>query len=161
MEGIGALWVIIMIVSAVVSTLKKKQQQQQAQQKKNAFGASQPVRQQAHQAPARPAAVQRQPDREHSAPQAAPVREAAHVSKPLEPHMHEAAQLMGQEGVGTEGMDCCHDYMLTGDSAEEQTDLLMLSDKSEEERAQSLLQGVIFSEILGRRPMKKYGGHQA
>ena len=83
-----------------------------------------------------------------------------HHAQPLEAHMH--TPVMGEEGVGTEGIDCCHDYML-GDApaAPEAADFLPLQEDNQQERAQALLQGVIFSEILGRRPIRRYGGRQA
>jgi hypothetical protein len=68
---------------------------------------------------------------------------------------------MGAEGEGTEGIDCCHDYMLSQPEAPEQADFLPLQEEENSERAKALLQGVIFSEILGRRPVKRYGGKRA
>ncbi len=87
---------------------------------------------------------------------ARPVQPAApHVAKPMEPHMHSPAPVMGVEGVGTEGEDCCHDYMLNGPVVE---DLDKPTPGTEEFlNAQALLQGVIYSEILGRRSRARCG----
>ncbi len=93
------------------------------------------------------------------AAQPAPRPEEAHHAQPLEAHMH--TPVMGAEGEGTEGIDCCHEYMLGQPEAHEQADFLPLQEEEENERAKALLQGVIFSEILGRRPMKRYGGKRA
>ena len=88
--------------------------------------------------------------------QAAPVKR--HETKPLEAHMH--TPVMGIEGEGTEGMDCCHEYMLD-QPAERPADFLPLQEETEALRAKALLQGVIFSEILGRRPIRRYGTRRA
>lgn len=102
--------------------------------------------------PAKPASAKAAP-----APRpAAPVQ--PHVSTPLEAHMHEP--VMGEEGVGTEGIDCCHEYMLET-PAEEAADFLPMTEENSDERARALLQGVIFSEILGRRAPRRLGGRRA
>ncbi len=88
--------------------------------------------------------------------QAAPARR--HEAKPLEAHMH--TPVMGTEGDGTEGIDCCHEFMLNQPS-EEPADFLPLQEETENERAKALLQGVIYSEILGRRPVRRYGKRPA
>ena len=67
---------------------------------------------------------------------------------------------MGEEGSGTEGIDCCHEYMLTPSEAEK-ADFMPMTEEGNDERARALLQGVIFSEILGRRPIRRYGGKHA
>lgn len=88
---------------------------------------------------------------------ARPVQASAgkkHTAKPFEAHMH--TPTMGVEGVGTEGIDCCHEFML-GDTPEpEPADFLPMQEEEQGERAKALLQGVIYSEILGRRPVKRY-----
>ena len=97
------------------------------------------------------------------APQAAqPVRPAPvkrHETKPLEAHMH--TPVMGMEGTGTEGEDCCHEFMLDQRPEEKPADFLPLQEETEALRAKALLQGVIFSEVLGRRPVKRYGTRRA
>lgn len=97
--------------------------------------ASQPVR------PARPAPVKR------------------HETKPLEAHMH--TPVMGTEGTGTEGEDCCHEFMLDQRPEDKPADFLPLQEETEALRAKALLQGVIFSEVLGRRPVRRYGTRRA
>ena len=79
---------------------------------------------------------------------------ASHASKPFEAHMH--TPVMGVQGVGTEGIDCCHDFMLNDTSEPEPADFLPMQEEESSERAKALLQGVIYSEILGRRPVKHY-----
>ena len=75
-------------------------------------------------------------------------------AKPFEAHMH--TPVMGVQGVGTEGIDCCHDFMLNDTSEPEPADFLPMQEEESSERAKALLQGVIYSEILGRRPVKHY-----
>ena len=83
----------------------------------------------------------------------------AHETHPMETHMHTPE--MDREGEGTEGIDCCHDYMLTGRDEAETPDFLPLTqEEGADERARALLQGVIYSEILGRR-VRRYGGKRA
>ena len=77
-----------------------------------------------------------------------------HASKPFEAHMH--TPVMGVQGVGTEGIDCCHDFMLGDTPEDEPADFLPMQEEEPSDRAKALLQGVIYSEILGRRPVKKY-----
>lgn len=96
------------------------------------------------------------PSRAAQPAQAAPVKR--HETKPLETHMH--TPVMGIEGEGTEGIDCCHEYMLD-QPAEQPADFLPMQEETENLRAKALLQGVIYSEILGRRPMKRYGRKSA
>ena len=79
---------------------------------------------------------------------------ASHASKPFEAHMH--TPVMGVQGVGTEGIDCCHDFMLSDTLEPEPAEFLPMQEEEPSDRAKALLQGVIYSEILGRRPMKKY-----
>ncbi|MBR3018866.1 MAG: hypothetical protein IKH57_17585 [Clostridia bacterium] len=99
------------------------------------------------------------------APRVAPksVQAAAKHSgaKPFEAHMH--TPVMGVEGEGTEGIDCCHDFMLGGgvESELEPADFLPMQEEEQAERAKALLQGVIYSEILGRRHVKRYHAKQA
>ena len=75
-------------------------------------------------------------------------------AKPFEAHMH--TPVMGVQGVGTEGIDCCHDFMLSDTLEPEPAEFLPMQEEEPSDRAKALLQGVIYSEILGRRPMKKY-----
>ena len=79
---------------------------------------------------------------------------ASHASKPFEAHMH--TPVMGVQGVGTEGIDCCHDFMLSDTLEPEPADFLPMQEEEPSDRAKALLQGVIYSEILGRRPIKHY-----
>ena len=79
---------------------------------------------------------------------------SSHGAKPFEAHMH--TPVMGVQGVGTEGIDCCHDFMLGDIEASEPAEFLPMQEEEPSDRAKALLQGVIYSEILGRRPMKKY-----
>ena len=58
--------------------------------------------------------------------------------------------VMGIEGVGTEGEDCCHEYMLD-ERPDEAAPFLQTAENAASPEAQALLQGVIFSEILGRK----------
>ncbi len=76
------------------------------------------------------------------------------AAKPFEAHMH--TPVMGVQGVGTEGIDCCHDFMLGGIEASEPAEFLPMQEEEPSDRAKALLQGVIYSEILGRRPVKRY-----
>ena len=75
-------------------------------------------------------------------------------AKPFEAHMH--TPVMGVQGVGTEGIDCCHDFMLSDTLEPEPADFLPMQEEEPSDRAKALLQGVIYSEILGRRPVKHY-----
>ena len=114
--------------------------------------------QQKKAASARPAAPARPKAPAAPKPAAKPLPVQPHVSVPLEAHMH--VPVMGEEGVGTEGIDCCHEYML--DQAPQETpDFVPLADESQQSRAQALLQGVIFSEILNRRTPRRIGGRRA
>ena len=79
-------------------------------------------------------------------------------AKPFEAHMH--TPTMGVEGVGTEGIDCCHDFMLGEIADSEPADFLPMQEEEQSERAKALLQGVIYSEILGRRAVKRYSVKQ-
>lgn len=182
-------WIIIVIMWWIVKSLgqaKKKQETQaklQAEQEKSRQKtAQQHVRQQAKRpSPPQPAprpaapAMSRQDDwddeeenwdqrdaqraRPSVSPQTArPAPVKRHETRPLEAHMH--TPVMGVEGKGTEGMDCCHEYMLD-QPAEQPADFLPMQEETEALRAKALLQGVIFSEILGRRPMRRYGTKRA
>ena len=75
-------------------------------------------------------------------------------AKPFEAHMH--TPVMGVQGVGTEGIDCCHDFMLSDTAEPEPAEFLPMQEEESSDRAKALLQGVIYSEILGRRPVKHY-----
>ena len=79
---------------------------------------------------------------------------SSHGAKPFEAHMH--TPVMGVQGVGTEGIDCCHDVMLSDTLEPEPAEFLPMQEEEPSDRAKALLQGVIYSEILGRRPIKHY-----
>ena len=141
------MWGIIAFIGKITKLSKE-------QQKKTAAGrpaGAKPL-------PAKPASAKPAPAKTASAPRpAAPAQ--PHVSTPLEAHMHEP--VIGEEGVGTEGIDCCHEYMLE-EPAEEPADFLPMTEEDTDERARALLQGVIFSEILGRRRSpRRLGGKRA
>lgn len=176
-------WVIIVILWWVVNAINKakknqatqaklKNEQEQSRQKTAAQYARQQQTAQ-RPAPAKPAApaMSRQDDWDDeeenwdqrvrpSAPSqpARPALVKRHETKPLEAHMH--TPVMGVEGEGTEGVDCCHEYMLD-QPIEQPADFLPMQEESENLRAKALLQGVIYSEILGRRPVKRYGRKSA
>ena len=116
-----------------------------------------PPQQQKPAVPQRPAAAP-QPARPAAAPRPSPAPLTPHAPAPFEAHMH--TPMMGIEGVGTEGEDCCHEFMME-DSAPEESDFLPLSEEDSSDRARALLQGVIYSEILGRRPQRRYGGSRS
>ena len=80
-------------------------------------------------------------------------------AKPFEAHMH--TPVMGVQGVGTEGIDCFHEFMLGDVSEPEPADFLPMQEEEQSERAKALLQGVIYSEILGRRRVKRYRVRQS
>ena len=178
-------WVIIVILWWVVSAISKTKKKQETQTKLHEQAQSRQKtaqqyaqRQAQQQAVPNPApqptapAMSRQDDwddeeenwdqrvRPSVVPQpvqAAPVKR--HETKPLEAHMH--TPVMGIEGEGTEGIDCCHEYMLD-QPADQPADFLPLQEQTEALRAKALLQGVIFSEILGRRrPVRRYGTRRA
>ena len=86
--------------------------------------------------------------------QARPAPKKQSDAKPFEAHMH--TPVMGVQGEGTEGIDCCHDFMLGGIEDSEPADFLPMQEEEQSERAKTLLQGVIYSEILGRRPVRHY-----
>ena len=155
MQYLGVIWVILIIAGSVIRSISN--QKRRDEQKRKPMNQGRPGTPQGRPAPqAHPAAQQ-------SAPRVSPItgkpRNDVHEAKPLEAHMHEP--VMGQEGMGTEGIDCCHEYMLTDTLHTESKDLLSMTDTNNEERSKALLQCVIFSEILGRRPIKRYGGHRA
>ena len=140
-------WILAVLIGNL-SKMKKAAQQHQARQNP----------QQAKPAPAPAAEKKAAENKPLRARTAAPAPIAPHEAKPLEAHMH--TPVMGVEGVGTEGVDCCHEYML--DQPGEKTDSFApVTDPEAEERNRMLLQGVIFSEILGRRPIRRYGGKRA
>ena len=155
------MWVVIVILFSVVNMVNKANKEKQAQQKKAAQ--AQPAQQKVSPQRMRPdvpaTPQQKAGEREERAvPQYA---ESAfptsfHDAVPLEAHMHEPE--MGQEGEGTEGMDCCHEYMLSDTPPSEPVDFIPLLDQNDGEMARDLLQGVIFSEVLGRRKFRRYGG---
>ncbi len=160
-----AAWVVIVIIFWIISTVNKAKKAQANQGKQPArpvqSGERKPARIQELEAAAResrkvqPASPPPQPRQS----QIGLPREAVHTPRPLETHMH--TPVMDAEGEGTEGIDCCHDYMLGQPEQGESADFLPLREEEDTERAKALLQGVIFSEILGRRPMKRYGGKHA
>lgn len=158
MEGLLPL-LMLWIAFAVVGKITKANQAQ---------------RQGAAQKPGTPQRPAAHPQKRQAAPQpnakslkevlggpaqaAKPVQPAqSHASVPLEAHMH--TPVMDVEGEGTEGIDCCHEYML--DQPQETPDFLPMTETEQDGRARPLLQGVIFSEILGRRPIRRCGGKRA
>ncbi len=182
-------WVIIVILWWVISAISKSRKNQatqtklqankeQSQQKTAQQNAKRQAQQQAEPKPApqpaAPAMSHRddwedeeenwdQRDTQRVRPsivprpaQPAPVKR--HETKPLEAHMHTPA--MGVEGEGTEGIDCCHEFMLD-QPAEQPADFLPMQEENETLRAKALLQGVIFSEVLGRRQPRRYGTRRA
>ncbi len=178
-------WVIIVILWWAVSAINKSRKnqatktklqadQEQSRQKTAQQYAKRQAQQQAAPKPAPQStapAMSRQDDwddeeenwdqrvRPSIAPQPAqPAPVKRHETKPLEAHMH--TPVMGIEGEGTEGIDCCHEYMLD-QPAESPADFLPLQEQTEALRAKALLQGVIFSEILGRRQPRRYGTRRA
>ena len=183
-------WVIIVILWWIVSAISKAKKNQatqkklQSDQEKSRQKTAQQYaqRQTQPQAATKPAprsaapAMSRQDDwddeeenwdqrdaqraRPSIAPQPARAAQAKrHETKPLEAHMH--TPVMGMEGTGTEGEDCCHEFMLDQRLEEKPADFLPLQEETEALRAKALLQGVIFSEVLGRRPVKRYGVRRA
>lgn len=162
-----AIWVILVILWGVFSAVGKTAQRKKSNQPAISRPASQPS---AAPKPAPPPPAFRDDEDEEDGwetkpapPPPPPARKKfsspaparpAHVSTPLEAHMH--TPVMGMEGHGTEGIDCCHDYMLGGAAPEEPADFLPMREEEQQERAKALLQGVIYSEILGRRPMRRY-----
>ena len=176
------LWIVIVIIGWVISAANKANKKQQEQAKKNAqqnrqspparVNRTQPVQKPsaagqwnaasnpkpASTAPVRPAAPTQPKPLQTIRPTESSAFVSAH-SEPLETHMH--VPEMGVEGEGTEGIDCCHDYMLNEREEAEPLDVLALGEENQRERAQALLQGVIFSEILGRRHVKRYGRRSA
>ena len=182
-------WVIIVILWWVVSAISKSRKNQATktklqadQEKSRQKTAQQHAQRQAQRLSSQQAAPQttapamsRQDDwedeeenwdqrnaqRAHPSPasqsaMAVPVKR--HETRPLEAHMH--TPVIGIEGEGTEGIDCCHEYMLD-QPAEQPADFLPLQEETESLRAKALLHGVIFSEVLGRRPIKRYGRKSA
>ena len=173
------LWIVIVIIGWVISAASKANKKQQEQAKKAAqqnrqgppvrVNRTQPVQPPSGRgasaakpagaaAPIRPAAPTQPKPLQTIRPTESSAFVSAH-SEPLETHMH--TPQMGAEGEGTEGIDCCHDYMLNDHEEAEPLDILALGEEDQQERAQALLQGVIFSEILGRRRVKGYGRRSA
>jgi len=171
MEGI---WFVIVIIAWIVSAVSKASKQQQEQAKK----AAQPTRTTPAPAPAQVvhptaeyrakleqqrAAAHRVSPTPHPVQQPAqPTESAAFVSahsQPMETHMH--TPVMGEEGSGTEGIDCCHEFMLGSENETEAPELFGFAEEDGQDRAESLLQGVIFSEILGRRPVRRPCGRRS
>lgn len=158
------IWVLIVLLIAIINVVSKASQKKQQKTDQ----ANRPSQQTA-QAKPRPlvkAEQEEEDEEEKEAEGAWPRRVGPSVpfqplakaldAKPLEAHMH--TPVMGVEGDGTEGMDCCHEYMLSDAPPAPAADFLPMREEEETERARALLQGVIFSEILGRRPIKHYGG---
>jgi hypothetical protein len=182
-------WIIIVVLFWIISSASKirKNQAAQAKQKDEKEKARQKTAEQyarrqaqskASPQPAAPAMSSRddwedeeenwdQRDAQRARPAMAsqpvqPVRPAPvkrHETKPLEAHMH--TPVMGTEGTGTEGEDCCHEFMLDQRPEDKPADFLPLQEETEALRAKALLQGVIFSEVLGRRPVRRYGTRRA
>ena len=162
-------WVVIVLIFWIVSTVNKAKKAQANQGKQPArpvqSGERKPAQLQELEDAAReiraaqPAAAPASPPPQPRLDQIGLPREAVHTARPLEAHMH--TPVMDAEGDGTEGIDCCHEYMLGQPEQGEPADFLPLQEEEENQRAKALLQGVIFSEILGRRPVKRYGGKHA
>jgi len=153
-------WIIIIFVSVVTKNSKQNAGKKGSagnaggQKAANRAGSASP-----RPAQAKPASAP-QPRKAATAAErkAAPVHEE-HAAMPLEAHMH--TMEMDREGEGAEGIDCCHDYMLAPSEPAPMQDFSSLSANDESQRAHALLQGVVFSEILGRRPVRRYGGKRA
>ena len=172
MDEFRGIWIMLLIFAWVYSAVKKaKKKQESQQQARNGQPQAPASRPQPTKAPQRngewingrwvtavEAARAQQAAKAAPAPAAKP-QETAHHAEPLAAHMH--VPEMGVEGEGTEGIDCCHEYMLDQTPREEPSELLFPADETEQERAAALLQGVIFSEILGRRAHKGFGGRRA
>ena len=182
-------WIIIVVLFWIISSASKirKNQAAQAKQKDEKEKARQKTAEQyarrqaqskASPQPAAPAMSSRddwedeeenwdQRDTQRARPAMAsqpvqPVRPTPvkrHETKPLEAQMH--TPVMGTEGTGTEGEDCCHEFMLDQRPEDKPADFLPLQEETEALRAKALLQGVIFSEVLGRRPVRRYGTRRA
>lgn len=182
-------WIIIVVLFWIISSASKirKNQAAQAKQKDEKEKARQKTAEQyarrqaqskASPQPAAPAMSSRddwedeeenwdQRDAQRARPAMAsqpvqpvrPVPVKRHETKPLEAHMH--TPVMGTEGTGTEGEDCCHEFMLDQRPEDKPADFLPLQEETEALRAKALLQGVIFSEVLGRRPVRRYGTRRA
>ena len=148
------IFVVLMILWAVFNMISRQTNGKQQQANRNAASKpASPVKQNAPApgAPVRKMFSQQLPPREQ-------IHEKPHTPTPLEAHMH--TPVMDAEGEGFEGQDCCHEYMLEDTPLQEET-ILPAENEEAKERANALLQGVIFSEILGRRPVKRYGGKHA
>ena len=183
MEGFSFAWIVFVILWWVISRMAKNQKaNSKNQQSRQPTDRISPQKAAPQTKPAPPPAPKPQPaamsqadeweDEEDSwderdtkrgqqsiAPRVKPqpVQASAavkHTAKPFEAHMHTPA--MGVEGEGTEGIDCCHDFMLGNAREPEPADFLPLQEEGQTERAKALLQGVIYSEILGRRSVKRY-----
>ena len=154
-------WVVIVILWWIISTVNKAKKAQENQGKKQARPVQPGERKPTKLHELEDAVQENRAAQPAAAPTSPPPqpRETVHTARPLEAHMHTPA--MDAEGDGTEGIDCCHDYMLGQPEQGEPMDFLPLQEEEENERAKALLQGVIFSEILGRRPVKRYGGKHA
>lgn len=160
-----AAWIVIVIIWWAVSAISKSKKMQASKAYQQAHPAQKPQAAPKPQAP-KPVSQKRPKDDSDgwegrgmpASPElaSAPKPASLHDARPLEAHMH--TPVMGMEGEGTEGIDCCHEYMLNQSPEEEPADFLPLQEETENERAKALLQGVIYSEILGRRPVKRYGG---
>ena len=169
----GWLWIFLAIYGVVKVLAQQKEKQTQKAKQQARPAASAPKPQAEKPAPDRPSSAwddeeDEEDDWEDRRIPAAPVAEptvpapqpvTSFDARPLEAHIH--TPVMGMEGEGTEGMDCCHEYMLGETEDTEPSDFLPLQEEEENQRAKALLQGVIYSEILGRRPMKRYGGKHA
>ena len=163
MEGflpIIFFWIIFTIITNVAK--KSKQAGNQRQPGANPRQGNAAARQSpARTAPNPPSPARAEPALVTHTPDIQPTLTAPRDSQshPFEAHMHEAE--MDQEGVGTEGMDCGHDCMLRDTAEEPEADFLPLTEEDPDEKARMLLQGVIFSEVLGRRRVRRYGGKRA
>ncbi|MBR5109830.1 MAG: hypothetical protein IK099_06510 [Clostridia bacterium] len=171
---VGLWWLFATVMKGYKASQKAAQNQHQAAQAPKAKAAPQ-AKPAASPAP-RPAAMSRQDEWEDEEdswderdarrgsrqPVVPTVTARAQTSaaakhsdaKPFEAHMH--TPVMGVEGEGTEGIDCCHEFMLGGIEDSEPADFLPMQEEDQSQRAKALLQGVIYSEILKRRAVRRY-----
>ena len=150
------IWVLV-IIGAIINSVNKAKKKQQAE----AYKKTHPTagQQAAGARRAKPAAQRPAPAVQQ--PKAVPRQEAFHHAVPFEAHSHDTSSLMGQEGVGDEGTDCCHDFMLNSPEENAAPEVQAYVSEEDQARAKMLLQGVVMSEILNRRPVRRYRGSRA
>ena len=138
-----AAWVVIVLIFWIISTVNKAKKAQENQGKKPTrpvqSGERKPAQLQELEAAAReihaaqPAAAPASPPPQPRLDQIGLPREAVHTARPLEAHMH--TPVMDLEGDGTEGIDCCHEYMLGQPEQGEPADFLPLQEEEDTQRA--------------------------